>query len=249
MTAGAGPTWLDSDVLRRIGPMSTALTLISSMATRHLLAALTGAQACPVRIESVGGVDAARRVQQGEAFDLVVLASDAIARLDAAGRLRPGSVRAIADSSVAIAVRDGAARPDISSEAALREAVLKARTVGYSSGPSGTALMQLFERWGLADTLRGRLVQARAGVPVGSLVASGEVELGFQQLSELQGLDGIALLGGMPAEVDIVSRFSGAVTASATQPEAAQAVLDFMASPANDALKRQHGLRPVAAPR
>ena len=233
--------------------MSSALTLISSMATRHLLTALaqahaqTGAPA--VHLESVGGVDAARRVQDGEAFDLVVLASDAIAKLEAAGRLKPGSVRPIADSSVAIAVSAGSAPPDIGSEAALRAAVLQARSIGYSTGPSGTALMQLFERWGLMDTLKARLVQARPGVPVGSLVASGEVELGFQQFSELMDVSGITLLGGMPAEVDIVSRFSGAVTANATQPDAAQALLDFMASPATETLKQQHGMRAVHGPR
>jgi molybdate transport system substrate-binding protein len=223
--------------------MSTALTLISSMATRHLLTALAQAQTTEVHIESVGGVDATRRVQEGEAFDVVVLASDAIAKLDAAGRLLPGSVRAIADSSVAIAVRAGTIPPDIGTETALRAAVLQARSIGYSTGPSGTALMQLFERWGLMDTLKARLVQARPGVPVGSLVASGEVELGFQQFSELMDVAGITLLGGMPAEVDIVSRFSGAVTANARQADAAQALLDFMAGPATEALKRQHGMR------
>jgi len=229
--------------------MNTALTLISSMATRHLLTALaqahaqTGAPA--VHLESVGGVDAARRVQDGEAFDVVVLASDAIAKLEAAGRLLPGSVRAIAHSSVAVAVRAGAARPDISTEATLRAAVLRACAIGYSTGPSGTALMQIFERWGLTGTLKDRLVQARPGVPVGSLVASGEVELGFQQYSELMDLTGITLLGGMPAEVDIVSRFSGAVTANSAQSDAAQALLDFMASPVTEALKQQHGMRAV----
>lgn len=233
--------------------MSTALTLISSMATRHLLTALaqahaqTGAPA--VHLESVGGVDAARRVQDGEAFDVVVLASDAIAKLEAAGRVKPGSVRAIADSSVAVAVRAGTTPPDISTEAALRAAVLQARAIGYSTGPSGTALMQLFERWGLADTLKDRLVQARPGVPVGDLVASGKVELGFQQLSELMDLPGITLLGGMPPGLEIVSRFSGAVTANAAQPEAAQALLDFMAGPATAALKQQHGMRAVSDPR
>jgi molybdate transport system substrate-binding protein len=231
----------------------TALTLISSMATRHLLTALTQAHhqtgAPAVLLESVGGVDAARRVQDGEAFDVVVLASDAIAKLGAAGRLLPGSVRAIADSSVAIAVRAGAAEPDISTEAALRAAVLQARAIGYSTGPSGTALMKLFERWGLGDTLKDRLVQARPGVPVGRLVADGEVEIGFQQLSELMDLRGITLLGGMPPEVDIVSRFSGAVTANAGQPDAAQALLDFMASPATEALKQHHGMRAVSDPR
>ncbi|HEY0956518.1 MAG TPA: substrate-binding domain-containing protein, partial [Roseateles sp.] len=113
-----------------------------------------------------------------------------------------------------------------------------------STGPSGTALLRLFERWGLADALKDRLVQARPGVPVGQLVASGEVEIGFQQLSELMDLGGITLLA-MPPELDIVSRFSGAVLANAARPDAAQALLDFMASPATDALKQQHGMRAV----
>jgi len=227
--------------------MKPDLRLISSMATRHLLTALaaahTSAGGAATRIESVGGVDAAQRVQAGEAFDLVVLAADAIAKLDAASRLRPGSVRPLVDSTVAIAVRAGSTPPDIGSEAALKAAVLRARAIGYSTGPSGTALMQLFERWGLADALKGRLVQARPGVPVGSLVASGEVELGFQQLSELMDLPGITLLGGMPPGLEIVSRFSGAVTANAEQPEAAQALLDFMASPGADEFKRRHGMQ------
>lgn len=227
--------------------MSTALTLISSMATRRLLSALAQAHqqagGAATRIESVGGVDATRRVLAGETFDLVVLASDAIAQLGAAGCIRPGSVRPVADSSVAVAVRAGAATPDIGNEAALRAALLHARTIGYSTGPSGTALLQLFERWGLLDTLRSRLVQARPGLPVGRLVADGEAEIGFQQFSELMDLAGITLLGGLPPGLDIVSRFDGAVLTRAAQPGAAQSLLDFMAHPGRDALKQQHGMR------
>lgn len=229
--------------------MIAPLTLISSMATRHLLADLARAHrdagGPDTRIESVGGVDAARRVQEGEAFDLVVLASDAIAKLEGAGRLRPGSVRAIADSSVAIAVREGTKVPDIGSEAALKAAVLGARKIAYSTGPSGTALIELFERWGVRQALHDRLVQVRPGVPVGSLVADGEADLGFQQLSELQGLPGIRVIGGMPRGLEIVSRFSGAVVATAVQPSAAQALLAFMASRETDPLKTRHGLQPV----
>jgi molybdate transport system substrate-binding protein len=224
---------------------------ISSMATRQLLAELALAyqqvHGVEVRIESVGGVDAARRVAAGEAFDLVVLAGDAIDKLVDAGPLLAGSRRAIADSAVAIAVRAGAPRPDIGSEEALRAAVLAARSIGYSTGPSGTALLRLFERWGLQETLRERLLQARPGVPVGSLVASGEAELGFQQLSELQELPGITVLGGMPPGLEIVTRFVGAITAAATEPAAAAALLDFMAAPEQRALKRRHGMDEPAA--
>lgn len=230
--------------------MAAALTLISSMATRHLLAALaqsyTENDGPAVDLEAVGGVDATRRVMDGEAFDIVVLASDAIAKLEATGRLKPGSVRSIADSDVAIAVRAGAPTPDVGTEAALRAAVLQARAVGFSTGPSGTALLQLFDRWGVTAAMKDRLVQARPGVPVGSLVASGEVELGFQQLSELMDVAGITLLGGMPPGAEIVSRFSGAIPATAAHADEAQALLDFMAGAASDATKRQHGMRPVS---
>ncbi|HET7863427.1 MAG TPA: substrate-binding domain-containing protein [Burkholderiaceae bacterium] len=224
----------------------TAITLISSMATRQVLASLADVYrqggGGEVAIESVGGVDAAKRVQAGEVFDLVVLASDALDKLAAGGHVRGDGQQAIVDSSVAIAVKEGAPRPDIGSEEALRCSVLAARSIGYSTGPSGSALLQLFERWGVADALKSRLVQARPGLPVGSLVASGEAELGFQQLSELMDLPGIALLGGMPAPLEITTTFSGAVANSARQPEAAQAFLDFMASEDMADLKRRHGM-------
>ena len=221
------------------------LRAISSMATRQVLTELAEryrqATGTEVQIESVGGVDAARRVEAGEAFDLVFLASDAIDKLAAAGHVMGDTRRAIVDSSVAMAVKAGAPRPDVGSEDALRRAVLAARSIGYSTGPSGNALLKLFERWGLAETIKPRLVQARAGVPVGSLVASGEAELGFQQLSELMHLEGITLLGGMPPGLAITTTFTGAVATKAQHPEA-QALLDFMAAPDTAELKRRHGM-------
>ncbi|MGY4827078.1 substrate-binding domain-containing protein [Sphaerotilaceae bacterium SBD11-9] len=223
-----------------------AITLISSMATRQVLASLADAYrqagGGEVAIESVGGVDAAKRVQAGEVFDLVVLASDAIDKLAAGGQVVADSRRAIVDSSVAIAVKQGAARPDVSTEDALRRSVLAARSIGYSTGPSGTALLQLFERWGLGETLKARLVQARPGVPVGSLVASGEAEIGFQQLSELMELPGIALLGGMPPPLEITTTFTGALASQAPHAEAARAFLAFMTSAETAGLKQRHGM-------
>ncbi|MEY2688414.1 MAG: hypothetical protein RL375_2612, partial [Pseudomonadota bacterium] len=133
--------------------MTVLVTGISSMATRLVLAELIAAheQQTPVRvaIESVGGVDAARRVMAGEVFDLVVLAADAIAKLGAAGRVQAGSQVDLVRSGVAVAVRAGAPQPDISSEDALRRAVLAARSLSYSTGPSGVALLALFDRWGV----------------------------------------------------------------------------------------------------
>lgn len=219
------------------------------MATRLVLAELAGAyrqrNGVDVAFESVGGVDAARRVQAGEPFDVVVLAADAIDKLVAAGRVVADSKTGLVRSRVAIAVREGSARPDIGSEEALKRAVLAARTLGHSTGPSGTALMQLFERWGIADTVRERIVQAPPGVPVGKLVADGEVELGFQQLSEMIRLPGIDVLGPMPPGCEIVTTFSAGLCAASTQPEAVRALIDFMHSPAAADAKRRHGMEPA----
>ena len=162
------------------------------MATRQVLAELVAAFDSPheVVLESVGGVDAARRVRAGEAFDAVVLAADVIDQLIGEGRIVAGSRVDLVRSGVSMAVRAGAPRPDIGSEDAVRRAVLAASTVSYSTGPSGAHLARLFERWGIVDAVKSRIVQAPPGVPVGTLVAEGKVELGFQQLSELMHLEG-----------------------------------------------------------
>lgn len=196
----------------------------------------------PVRVESVGGVDAAKRVQAGERFDFVVLAADAIDKLAAAGSVVAGSRADLVHSGVAVAVKAGAPHPDIRSEEALQRAVLAAATVGYSTGPSGVALVKLFERWGIASELQGRLVQAPPGVPVGALVARGEVALGFQQLSELMHLEGLDVLGPMPPAVQITTTFSAGLCTASTQPDEVRRLLAFLASGATAQAKLRHGM-------
>ncbi|MBU7574222.1 MAG: substrate-binding domain-containing protein [Hydrogenophaga sp.] len=219
------------------------------MATRQVLAELGAAfeqrTGCAVAIEAVGGVDAAKRVAAGERFDVVILASDAIDKLIAAGHLQAGSRVDLVRSSVAVAVRAGAPVPDIGSEAALKRAVLAARSISYSTGPSGVALAALFERWGVADEVRARTVQAPPGVPVGTLVARGEVELGFQQLSELIHVDGITLVGGMPPEVEITTIFSAGLPVDGLHAARVRALLEFMTSPDAEAAKRRQGMEPA----
>ncbi|MBV7541444.1 substrate-binding domain-containing protein [Acidovorax sp. sic0104] len=229
--------------------MSQHLRGISSMATRQVLAELTAGfeQATGHRasIEAVGGVDAAQRVMAGEAFDVVVLASDAIAKLLAAGCIVPGSVVDLVRSGVAVAVPAGAPQPDIGSEDAVRQAVLAARSISYSTGPSGVALAKLFERWGIAGEIAGRMVQAPPGVPVGSLVAKGEVELGFQQLSELLHVQGIAIVGPLPPAIQITTTFSAGIGALSQQADAARELLAYMASPQAADAKHRQGMSPA----
>ncbi|ART57273.1 molybdenum ABC transporter substrate-binding protein (plasmid) [Acidovorax carolinensis] len=215
------------------------------MATRQVLAELTAGFTRPVTIESVGGVDAAKRVQAGEAFDVVVLASDAIDKLLASGHLQPGSKVDWVRSGVAVAVRAGAPLPDLSSEDAVRRAVLAARSVSVSTGPSGVALNKLFERWGIADEIAARMVQAPPGVPVGSLVADGRVELGFQQLSELLHVQGIAIAGPLPPAIQITTTFSAGIGVQSQQAGAARELLAYMSSPAAADAKRRQGMDPA----
>ena len=224
------------------------------MATKAVLADLACAyqskSGVMVQVESVGGVDAARRVQAGEAFDVVLLAADAIDKLIAGGHLQNGVgqdgrfdwVR----SPVAVAVPVGATPPTIASEAALKAAVLAALSLGYSTGPSGVYLEKLFARWGIADQVKSRIVTPPPGTPVGALIAKGEVALGFQQLSEFIALPGIRVLGELPPECAYITTFSAgipvALAGDAAQEQAALDWLAFLASPAAESAKRQHGM-------
>lgn len=219
------------------------------MATRQLLAELVAdykkTTNANIAIESVGGVDAAKRVQAGEAFDVVILASDAIDKLITSGHIDPTSKVNLVNSGVAVAVKSGAAVPDISSETAVKAAVLAAKTISYSTGPSGVALAKLFEHWGIEQEIASRIVKAPPGVPVGSLVAKGEVELGFQQLSELIHLDGISIVGPLPSEIQITTTFSAGVCTASTQADAVKSMLAYMASPAASAAKLRQGMEIV----
>ena len=228
--------------------MSVGITGISSMATRQILAELadgyqrkTGTK---VSIESVGGVDAAKRIRAGEKFDVVVLADDAMRKLEADGLLEAGSRAGFAESSIAVAVRAGAARPDLASETTTRAAVRAAKSVGYSTGPSGTHVLKLLEKWGVDPKDAKKVVQAPPGVPVGTLVARGEVELGFQQMSEFLDVKGIAIAGVLPPEIQSVTLFACGVGAEAGNEAGARDLIGFLTSQESGATKFRCGMEP-----
>ncbi len=223
------------------------LQLLSSMAAREVLRELANQfeRVYGVRVvtQAAGGVDVAKRVQAGEAVDVVVLANTAIDKLIADGKLLPGSRVDIVKSGVAMAVRSGAVAPDVSSEEAVRRAVLAASTRSYSTGPSGVYLEKMFARWGILEAIRSRIVVPPPGIPVGSLVAAGQVELGFQQLSELMNLPGIRVIGPLPAEIQTITVFSGGISAGSQLPDAARALLAHMASPTTGDVKSRFGMQ------
>jgi molybdate transport system substrate-binding protein len=227
--------------------MAAAILSISSMATRQLLAELSGAYGqktgTSVAIESVGGIDAAKRIRAGEKFDIITLADDAMGKLEADGFLKAGSRVGLAESSIAAAVRSGARRPDLASAATTKAAVIAAKSIGYSTGPSGTHVVKLLEKWGIDPKDTKKVVQAPTGVPVGELLARGDVELGFQQMSEFLDVQGIVVAGLLPSEIQSVTLFVCGVGSHAGNEAGARGLIRYLTSSEADAIKWKHGMR------
>jgi molybdate transport system substrate-binding protein len=226
--------------------MTSPITGISSMATRQILADLfesyeqrTGRR---VAIRSMGGVEATRMVRAGEPADVIVLASKVMEQLEAEGHLISGSRVEFARSGIAIAVRSGARQLNVSDEESVKQAILEAPKICYSTGPSGEHLKRLWERWGIAGSVSQRALQVPPGVPVGTVVARGDADLGFQQLSELLHVPGIEIIGPLPPEIQAVTVFSAGVSNTSSQREEARALVAYLTSPEADAAKRQHGM-------
>ena len=184
------------------------------------------------------------RLKNGEAADLVILAAEALDPLIEQGLIRAGSRVDLVRSGIGVAVRAGAPLPDISSVAAFRRALLDARSIAFSTSASGAYVTGLFQRLGIADAIRARLKQIQ-GEPVGAVVARGEAEIGFQQLSELLPVAGITLVGPLPPELQTHAIFSAAIPANATQPAGARTLIRFLTSPAAAPTIEQSGLEPI----
>ena len=196
-----------------------------------------------VSITFIGSVDILQRLRAGERnADLIVLQVSSIDELAAEGLVIKGSRVDFARSLVGAAVREGAPRPDISSADALKRTLLNAKSVVVSSGPSGVHMLGLFERMGIP---RERYMQAKPGVQTGQLVARGEMELCFQQVSELLPVKGIQFLGTLPAEAGHVTVFAGGLHSAAADPQAARALMQYLASPAAAPVLNAKGMEPA----
>jgi molybdate transport system substrate-binding protein len=189
----------------------------------------------------VSSVDVAGRLKGGEAVDLVILSSKAIDELVAAGTL--ADRQDLAQSGVAAAVKAGAPKPDISSGDALKRAVLAAKSIAYSTGPSGVYLIELFERMGITGQIQAKVKQVK-GEPAGAVVARGEAELGFQQMSELLPVPGIDIVGPLSPDVQKITVFSAGVHRKSQVADAARALVRFFQAPAAAPVIRNKGMEP-----
>jgi molybdate transport system substrate-binding protein len=192
-----------------------------------------------------GTLDAQKRIAAGESYDLIIMAGPAIDELIASGKVAPGTRVDLARSGVGVAVRAGAPKPDIHSTDALKKTLLAAKSIGYSSGPSGVYLAGLFRKLGIAGQLEPKLKQAPSGVFVGSMIARGEVEVGFQQVSELAHFPGIDYVGPLPADIQNVTVFSSGMHSGARSTDAAKAWTAFLTSPAAAAVFRSKSMEPA----
>jgi molybdate transport system substrate-binding protein len=195
-----------------------------------------------VTIDWGGTVDIVKRVGAGEVADIVIIPAGRIDDFVKQGLLM-GRID-LARSGVGVAVRSGAPRSDISSAAALRNTLLAARSIVLSSGPSSVYLPTLFQKMGIADALKPKIIQIGPGLPVGEAVARGEGEIGFTQISELMSVKGVDYLGPLPADVQLVTVFSAGLHAAAPAPDAARALLKFLTAPEAAAVLKRHGLEP-----
>ena len=227
---------------------ATEIKVIASAAVKEvvldLVPAFEKSSGHKVTVIWAGTEAITKRISDGEVVDIVFIAAPNIDKLIAEGRLVAGSRADVAKSGIGVAVRASLPKPDISSGEAVKKAVLAAKSVAYSSGPSGFYLTDLFKKMGIADQIKDKVKQTPSGVQVGEFVARGEADLGFQQVSELLHLKGIHYLGPLPADIQHITVFSAGLHTAATAPDAARALLKFLTAPEASPIIRKAGMEP-----
>jgi len=225
------------------------ISVISTQATeeayKELVAQFEKATGHKVTTTFSGTLNVQKKLADGEPYDLILMAGPAIDEQIKLGKAVAGSRVDLAKSGTGLAVRKGAAKPDISSSDALKKTLLTAKSIGYSTGPSGLYMLSVFEKLGIADQVKGKLRQTPSGVFVGTLIANGDAEVGFQQISELVHFAGIDFVGPLPGELQRMTMFSTGIHSGAKQADAARALVKFLTAPAAAPVLRKHGLEPA----
>ncbi|MCY0387001.1 substrate-binding domain-containing protein [Robbsia sp. Bb-Pol-6] len=188
-----------------------------------------------------------QRLAQGEPADVVIMVGYALDQLIKEGKVIAGSRVELADSRIGMVVKTGAAKPDIGSVDALRATLLAAKSIAYSDSASGTYIHnELFRKMGIEDRVAGK-AKMIPRVPVATVVADGEYQLGFQQVSELLPVKGTELVGKIPESLQSVTRYAAGIPVSAAHPVEAKALLQFMSSPGETKVIAATGMDPLTA--
>jgi len=228
--------------------LAAELKVLSTQATedtyRELVPQFEKTTGHKVTTVFTGTLDAQKRLLAGESYDMIIMAGPAIDAQIKAGKAVSGSRVDLAKSGVGAAVPKGAPKPDISTTEALKKTLLGAKSIGYSTGPSGVYMVSLFERLGLSDQVKDKLKQTPTGVFVGTIIANREVEIGFQQVSEVGSFPGVDYIGPLPAEVQQMTVFSSGIVADAKEAEAAKTLVKFLTTPEAGAAFRKRGMEP-----
>jgi molybdate transport system substrate-binding protein len=227
---------------------ATEVRVLSTQATeeayRELVPEFEKATGNKVTTIFTGTLDANKRLAAGESYDLLIMAASSIDEHIKGGKVVPGSRVDLAKSGVGVGVKAGAPKPDISTTEALKKTILAAKSIGYSTGPSGIYVIGLFQRLGIADEIKSKLRQTPTGVFVGSIIASGEAEVGFQQVSELSHFAGVDYVGPLPADVQQFTMFSSGIVVGAKEADGAKALVKFITAPAAAAAFKKRGMEP-----
>jgi len=224
------------------------LKVISTRATeelyRELVPHFETASGHKVTTTFTGTLGVQERIAAGETYDVIIMVDGAIDDYIRSARVVPGSRVDIARASIGVGVRAGSPKPDISTAAALKNALLAARSIGYSTGPSGEYVIGMFQRLGIADALRPKLKQVPTTMLVAAFIASGGAEIGFQQANELSHFPGVDYLGPLPSELQETTWRSGGIMTGSREADAGKALLEFLSGPEAAPVIRKHGLDP-----
>jgi molybdate transport system substrate-binding protein len=224
------------------------IKVLSTQATeeayRELVPQFEKATGHKVTTVFTGTLDANKRLAAGETYDLLIMSGPSIDEHIKGGKVVPGSRVDLAKSGVGVGVRAGAPKPDISTTEAVRKALLAAKSIGYSTGPSGLYVMSLFQRMGIAEEIKGKLKQTPTGVFVGSIIANGEAEIGFQQVSELSHFPGVDYVGPLPADIQQMTVFASGILVDGKEADSAKALVKFITTPDAGQAFKKRGMEP-----
>src|SRR3954469_18702197 len=224
--------------------MPTAVKVLSSIATREayleLVPQFERTSGHTVATTWAGTTAIMQRMAAGETYDLVIISSVELEELTRQAKIVSGSRVDLAKSGIGIAVRKGAPKPSIKSADDLKKALLAAKTVGYTSGPSGVYMAGLIERMGIAAEVKPKHRGVPSGGTIGTIVATGEAEIGFQQVSELVHIAGIDYIGPLPPHVQSITVFSACIHVAAAHADEARALQKFLTTPAAAGIMQKH---------